>query len=108
MPDALTPFDLAHVLLRFAQPGGDVMDGDGRRLAQHLVEAERHVSEGERLVEHQRRSIEKRRRDGHHTELAMQLLEEMEESLRLHIQDRDRLRREWMGNDLPIFPHLNQ
>jgi phytoene dehydrogenase-like protein len=74
------------------------MDGDGRRLAQHLLEAERHVSEGERLVEHQRRTVEKRRRDGHHTELALQLLEEMEESLRLHIQDRDRLRREWTGN----------
>ena len=73
------------------------MDGDGRRLAQHLVEAERHVSEGERLVEHQRRRVEKRRRDGHHAELATQLLEEMEESLRLHIQDRDRLRREWAG-----------
>jgi hypothetical protein len=74
------------------------MDGDGRRLAQHLVEAEQHVSDGERLVEHQRRAIEKRRRDGHHTELAMQLLEEMEESLRLHILDRDRLRREWADN----------
>jgi hypothetical protein len=71
------------------------MDSDGRRLAQHLVEAERHVSEGERLVAHQRKTIEKRRRDGHHIELAMQLLDEMEESLRLHIHDRDRLRREW-------------
>ena len=74
------------------------MDVEGRRLAQHLVEAERHGSEGERLVEHQRRRVEKRRRDGHHAELAMQLLEEMEESLRLHIQDRDRLRREWASN----------
>lgn len=77
------------------------MDGDGRRLAQHLVEAERHVSERERLVEHQRKTIEKRRRDGHHTELAMQLLHEMEESLRLHVQDRDRLRREWAANARP-------
>jgi hypothetical protein len=77
------------------------MGGDGRRLAQHLVEAEQHVSDGERLVEHQRRAIEKRRRDGHHTELAAQLLEEMEESLRLHIQDRDRLRREWAENARP-------
>src|SRR5688572_8671080 len=77
---------------------GDVMDVEGRRLAQHLVEAERHVSEGERLVAHQRRTVEKRLRDGHHAELPMQSLEEMEESLRLHIQDRDRLRREWASN----------
>ena len=77
------------------------MNGDGRRLAQHLVEAERHVSDWERLVAHQRRTIAKRRRDGHHTELAMQLLEEMEGSLRLHIQDRDRLRQEFVSNAQP-------
>jgi hypothetical protein len=77
------------------------MDSDGRRLAHHLVEAERHVSDGERLVEHQRRTIEKRRRDGHHTELAMQLLEEMEESLRLHVQDLDRLRQEMASSAQP-------
>jgi hypothetical protein len=82
------------------------MDNDGRRRARHLVEAERHVSEGERLVEHQRRAVEKRRRDGRHTELAMQLLDEMEESLRLHIQDRDRLRREWAGVDCLGDPRI--
>jgi hypothetical protein len=89
---------MAHVLLKLMKLRGDVMDAEGRRLAQHLVEAERHVSEGERLVEHQRRTVEKRRRDGHHAELATQLLEEMEESLRLHVQDRDRLRREWASD----------
>jgi hypothetical protein len=73
------------------------MDTDALRLAHHLVEAERHVAEGERLVEHQRRTIAKRRRGGHHTELAMQLLDEMEKSLQLQIKDRDRLRRECAG-----------
>ncbi len=77
------------------------MDSDGPRLAQHLVEAERHVSDWERLVAHQRRTIAKRRRDGHHTELAMQLLEEMENSLRLHVQERDRLRQEMASNVQP-------
>jgi hypothetical protein len=46
--------------------------------------------------------IEKRRRDGHHTELAVQLLDEMEQSLRLHKQDRDRLRRELRGDDAEL------
>jgi hypothetical protein len=76
------------------------MNRDERYLA-HFVEAERHVSEGERLVQHQRRIIEKRRRDGHHTELAMQLLAEMEESLRLQIEDRDRLRQYLAGDAEP-------
>jgi hypothetical protein len=77
------------------------MDSEKRRIAQHLLESERHVAEGERLVEHQRMRVEKRRRDGHHTQLAMQLLTEMEESLRLHLQDRDRLRQELAGNVQP-------
>jgi hypothetical protein len=77
------------------------MDNDRRRLVQHLVEAERHVCEAERLVNHQRRTIAKRRRDSHHTELAMHLLEEMEESLRLHTEDRDRLLQQLARNALP-------
>ena len=77
------------------------MKSDGRSLAQHLVEAERHVSDLERLVAHQQRTIAKRRRNGHHTELAMQLLEEMEDSLRRHVQDRDRLRQELASNAQP-------
>jgi hypothetical protein len=78
------------------------MDSERRRIAQHLLEAERHVSEGERLVEQQRMRVEKRRRDGHHTQLAIQLLTEMEESLRLRILDRDRLRRDMSDGIDPI------
>jgi len=77
------------------------MSREKPRISQHLLEAERRVSEGERLVEHQRMRVEKRRREGHHTQLAMQLLTEMEESLRLHIQDRDRLRQGLAGNARP-------
>ena len=65
-----------------------------RVLEQHLLNAEAHVVGGERLLEQQRASIEQRRRDGHDVELATQLLAEMEESQRLHLNDRDRLRRE--------------
>jgi hypothetical protein len=77
------------------------MDGDERHIAQNFVEAERHVAEAERLVEHQRRMIEKRRRDGRHAELAMHVLAEMEESLRLRIQERDRLRQHLPGDAQP-------
>jgi hypothetical protein len=77
------------------------MDSDELHIAQHFVEAERHVAEGERLVAHQRRVIEKRRRDGRHTELAMHLLAEMEKSLRLRIQERDRLRQHLSGDAQP-------
>jgi hypothetical protein len=77
------------------------MDSEKRRIAQHLLESERHVSEAERLVEYQRMRVDKRRCAGHHTQLAMQLLAEMEESLRLHVQDRDRLRQELAGDAQP-------
>ena len=74
------------------------MGRDKRRIAQHLLEAERHVSEAEHLVKHQRMRVERRRRAGQHTQLEMQLLTETEESLRLHIKDRDRLRQDLAGN----------
>ena len=71
------------------------MDGAKRgRLEQRLAQAEIHVSEGERLVQQQRATIEERLRDGHDVGLAKQLLAELEESLRLHIADRHRLRQE--------------
>jgi hypothetical protein len=81
---------------------GDAMDNEDRRIRQHLAEAERHVSHGERLVEHQRMTIEERRRDGHDIELPTQVLTQLEEALRLHIEGRDRLRRELAEAD-PLF-----
>jgi hypothetical protein len=73
------------------------MGRDKRRIAQHLLEAERHVSEAEHLVKHQRMRVGRRRRAGQHNQLEMQLLTETEESL-LHIKDRDRLRQDLAGN----------
>ena len=71
------------------------MDARKRQLLeQNLAAAERHVVEGERLLEKQRASIEQRRLDGFDVELATQLLNEMEYTQRMHIADRDRLRRE--------------
>jgi hypothetical protein len=65
-----------------------------RLLEQSLAEAERHVTEGERLLEQQRNNIEERRRDGHDVRLSIELLSEMEETQRMHIAGRDRLRNE--------------
>jgi hypothetical protein len=65
-----------------------------RHLEQRFAEAEMHVAKGERLLQHQRETIEARRRDGHDVNLATALLDEMEETQRLQIADRDRLRRE--------------
>lgn len=63
-------------------------------LENELDDAERHVERGERLIERQRNSIEERRRDGHDVELASDLLGEMEESQRHHIEHRDLIRGE--------------
>lgn len=72
------------------------MDRDKRQqVERHLDEAERHVAEGERLLESERRNVEERLRDDHPVTLAMELLTTMEETQRLHREDRDRLRREF-------------
>jgi hypothetical protein len=65
-----------------------------RHLEQRFAEADRHVADGERLLQHQREAIEERRRDGHDVKLATALLAEMEETQRLHIAGRDRIRQE--------------
>jgi hypothetical protein len=71
------------------------MDPGTRAITErHLAQAERHVREGEQRLEHQRAIIDERRRDGHDVELSEQLLAEMEESQRLHVAERDRLRAE--------------
>jgi hypothetical protein len=78
------------------------MHSEEQLLREHLGEAERHVAQGERLVEHQRMTIEARRRDGLDIELPTQLLAEMEESQRLHIEGRNRLREELAGDVAPL------
>jgi hypothetical protein len=72
---------------------GDAMDGERRRLEDLVVVADRHVKVGQVLVDRQRNNIAALRRDGQSIELATKLLAELEQSLRLHIEDRKRLRR---------------
>jgi hypothetical protein len=63
-------------------------------LKEHLEYAEERVAQGVPLVVEQRTLVARLEREGHDTEAARarELLALLEESLRLHIADRDRLR----------------
>ena len=63
----------------------------------HLDEAERHVTEGERHIAEQEERISDLARLGHDLAEAKILLENFYASQVLHIQHRDRLRRELDG-----------
>ena len=67
---------------------------DRELLTQHLEMAERHVSQGERHIAQQRELIAQLKRGGHGTRQAIQLLRQFEELQKLHVADRDRLRKE--------------
>jgi len=73
------------------------------RADRQLAEADRQVTEGERLVAKQRQLIDERRRNGHDMEISTTLLFELEESLRSHVEHRDRLRRELVGSEPPLL-----
>jgi hypothetical protein len=86
------PKSLACVLL---SPGkGDAMDGEREVLEERLAGANRHVAVGRLLVDRQRKSISAGQLDAHQLGLATELLVELEQSLRLHLADRNRLRKE--------------
>jgi len=71
-----------------------VSDMDRALWEQHLTQAERHVAEGERHIARQQEIVAELERDGHDTRLAHELLLQFEQSLAMHIADRDRLREE--------------
>ena len=64
---------------------------DRQMLAEHLTLAEAHVEQGIRHIERQREIIAELARDGHDTASARDLLRQFEETLKLHIGDRDRI-----------------
>ena len=69
--------------------------GEGRALLQrHLAQAEKDVALGTLHVERQLEILAELGRDGHPTKQAEQLLQTFEDSLRLHIEGRDRLLKE--------------
>jgi len=67
---------------------------DPALVRKHLAQAERDVGLGTRHVERQREIIAELGRDGHPTEQAEQLLQTFEDSLSLHVSERDRLQKE--------------
>src|SRR5262245_65840088 len=77
--------------------------GSGRRmdrqmLMEHLSQAERHVAEGMVHVEKQRTLVENMARDGHDIRVHEALLRQFEETLGLHIKNRDQLQSLFLQN----------
>jgi hypothetical protein len=64
---------------------------DRELLKQHLDLAEKHIAEGIAHVERQRRIVEELQRGGEDIRRSADLLELFEETLRTHIDERDRL-----------------
>jgi hypothetical protein len=60
-----------------------------------LAQAERHVAEGEGILARQRAAIVALERIGRDVTRSKEFLSIFEESQRLHVADRDRLRRNW-------------
>jgi hypothetical protein len=60
----------------------------------HLALAEEHVSRGQVLIDKQRELLSEMRARGDPVDVAEALLIQLEETQRLHISDRDRLRAE--------------
>ncbi|HWI25625.1 MAG TPA: hypothetical protein VN668_01565 [Stellaceae bacterium] len=65
---------------------------DRAKIEHNLALAETHVAKSERIVGEQRKLVAELERDGHSAELARTLLTSYEQTLRLHIADRERLR----------------
>ena len=68
--------------------------GNRAVIERHLAQAERAVALGTRHLDRQRGILVELEREGHNTVQAKELLVTFEESLALHIEDRDRLRKE--------------
>jgi len=67
---------------------------DRATLRLHLTQAEAAVVEGTRHVKRQREILAELHKHGHDTLRAEELLSTFEETLALHIEDRDRLRKD--------------
>jgi hypothetical protein len=67
---------------------------DKAMIRDHLALAERHVAQGYRHIAQQKQIINDLENGGHDTTTARSLLGSFEDVLRMHIADRDRLKRE--------------
>ena len=57
----------------------------------HLAIAERHVGEARGHISHQRQIVAELEQGGHNTTMAKAILRQLEATLKLHTEDRDRL-----------------
>ncbi|MGJ0510142.1 MAG: hypothetical protein ACR652_24095 [Methylocystis sp.] len=60
----------------------------------HLKQAERHAALGEEIVADEKRPISELERDRHDRKSSRELLAQFQELQRMHLADRDRLRKE--------------
>lgn len=67
---------------------------DKTMILDHLALAERHVAQGRRHVAHQKQIISDLENGGHDTAVARSLLLNFKDVLKMHIADRDRLKKE--------------
>ena len=65
---------------------------DRAQILEHLAEAQRHVSDSERKLYEQRERIARLEREGDNTTEANRLLKEIEDVLRRHAADLERIR----------------
>jgi hypothetical protein len=65
---------------------------DRELLEKSLAEADRRIAEAERHVANQLEFVARLERDGRDPTQGMQLLQQFEEMLAMHVADRDRLR----------------
>jgi hypothetical protein len=68
---------------------------DRNSLESALAHAERHIAQGEGIIARQRAAIVALEQAGRDVTRSKEFLSLFEESQRLHIADRDRLRRDW-------------
>ena len=64
---------------------------DRALLERNLAVAEKHVLRGEEHVRQQRELVAQLERDGHDALLSREILKTFEQSLRMHVENRDRL-----------------
>jgi len=75
-----------------SSPFAVIIRMDRALVERNLALAETHVAKSERIVAEQRRLVAELERDGHSVELARTLLTSYEQTLLLHVADRERLR----------------
>lgn len=73
---------------------------DRTMVMEHLEQARRHVAEGEKHIARQREVVAGLECDGHDSKQARKLLHEFEGVQRLHVEHRDRLKKQLLESHI--------